>query len=492
MNILSDLSEVEEINQRKQPAYTIIKSHWFFKGDNRLDGGFYAEKAETAMRILENSKSSIEPLSNLVSKIYIISRFKRIYTNNEQFGWPYITPTETLSFRPKIDRFISKENAPITSTLHFSKQGWLLMTASGTIGRLTYVTPRLEKYFLSHDLIRIIPNSEYSSAYLYAYLSTWIGQALITKDKYGGAIKHLEPVHIENVPIPLLTKNIRENISQEIKHVFTLREKANNLLDQSIDKLHELLYLPEFDEALTPYLPQPIDQSDKTFPTRGLKAFSVNLSGLDERFDASYQVPISRAVVKLLRQSKYNLTTIHNLSTSIYLPDRFKRSYVEENYGVPFLQSSHVPQQKPIDLKYISTRVNDKNIAQCIIKKGQILITRSGTIGRIMVVPSDLDGWAASEHLIRISPKNDVNPGYIAAFLESPYGQHQLQSKIYGGVVDELTENDTGNIFIPEAPTKITDEIGNLVINAYDLKYKAAKIENEVIKFLEDYLENPK
>lgn len=72
-----------------------------------------------------------------------------------------------------------------------------------------------------------------------------------------------------------------------------------------------------------------------------------------------------------------------------------------------------------------------------------------------------MNGWAASEHILRMTPKEHCShEGYIATFLMSPYGQHQLQSKIYGGVVDELTAEDTARVLIPELPYAEQEKIG--------------------------------
>jgi hypothetical protein len=89
---------------------------------------------------------------------------------------------------------------------------------------------------------------------------------------------------------------------------------------------------------------------------------------------------------------------------------------------------------RPHDLKYIS-RTKTEGLERWIIRKGWVLITCSGTIGRVGLVSSVQDQWAASQHLLRIVPdQSKGHPGYLAAFLTTPYGQHQITAKIYGGV----------------------------------------------------------
>jgi hypothetical protein len=70
----------------------------------------------------------------------------------------------------------------------------------------------------------------------------------------------------------------------------------------------------------------------------------------------------------------------------------------------------------------------------------------------------------------------------------TPYGQHQLTAKIYGGVVDELTEEDTRAVWIPNAPPEIQEEIGERVVKAFELKDEASVVEERAIRKVEELL----
>ena len=71
----------------------------------------------------------------------------------------------------------------------------------------------------------------------------------------------------------------------------------------------------------------------------------------------------------------------------------------------------------------------------------------------------------------------------------TPYGQHQLTSKIYGGVVDELTESDMRAVWIPNAPLEVQRAIGQRVADAFDKKDEAMAIEEAAIRRVEKILE---
>ncbi len=470
---------------------TTVPAHWLYQGENRLDGGYYTAEANAALRAVNDRGFEVQTLGKVTKDIFVLDRFRRVYARDKSSGWPYLSASEALDFRPHSERYIAKDHAPKSADLHFAKQGWLLVSASGSVGRIVLVTERLTKYFLTHDLLRIVPNNFPYGGYLYAYLSSQIGQVLMVKDQYGSAIKHLEPHHLVTVPVPLPPENIQAEIHAEIMRAYALRDEANDLLDEADRLLHEKLGLPVFDESLVPYLPAPTaarlppNRPEMPHP----KAFSVRASELADRFDASFHVPIARTAVELLRGGNYASVQLGSITADIFIPTRFKRIYVSEQYGVPFLQGSHLPQMRPYDLKYISLKANAKHIDECLIRTGYVVVTRSGTIGRVGLISPYMDKWAASEHLLRIVPDfSKGHPGYIAAFLMTPYGQHQLTAKIYGGVVDELTEDDTSAVWIPNAPLKIQQEIGGKVVQAFEKKDEACAIEEAVIRRVERLL----
>ena len=160
------------------------------------------------------------------------------------------------------------------------------------------------------------------------------------------------------------------------------------------------------------------------------------------------------------------VVALGTIAADIVVAPRFKRIYVEREYGVPFLQGSHIPQLMPRDVQYLS-RTETKNLERWIIREGWVLVTCSGTIGRVAVATQRQNGRAASQHILRIMPDvKRTHAGYVAAFLMTPYGRHQLTSKIYGGVVDELTAADTRAVLIPDPPHAVHDEIGAVVVRS--------------------------
>ncbi len=468
---------------------TTVPAHWLHSGESRLDGSYYAQEATTALRVVNDCGFPAQPLEQLTEPLYYPGRFKRIYAKTKKDGTPFLTASEMLQFRPSSEEFLANNTTAVE--ICRVQPDWILVTRSGTVGRCVIVGKRLLKFAITDDAIRV-QTKETPAGYLYAFLSSWIGQALISKDQYGSAIKHLEPHHLAGVPVPLLPEKEQAEIHSAIMRAFALRDEANQLLDEADDLIHEKLGLPHFDESLVPYLPTPktlLQQTDRPNMPHP-KAFSLKAAQLVDRFDASFHVPVARTAIELLKKGKYTPIQLGKIAGDIVVAPRFKRIYVPKEYGVPFLQGSHLPQIRPYGLKYLSS-TNQKGLERWIVRKGWVLVTCSGTIGRVGLVSSHQDKWAASQHLLRIVPNyKQGHPGYLAAFLMTPYGQHQLTAKIYGGVVDEITEEDTSAVWIPTAPEDIQAEIGKRVVTAFEIKGEASKIEEAAIRKLEAALQH--
>ena len=456
------------------------------QGELRLDARYYNNTAVKARLLLEEGEFDKATLGFLVNSITYPTRFKRIYTRSKEYGVPFLQASMLLHFRPSSQAYLVKRQVELKECI--VPEHWLLITRSGSVGRCVIVGKHLARFAITDDVIRVEPG-DVPIGYLYAFLMSWSGQALLTKNQYGAVIKHLEPHQISGIPIPLLPDVEVNKISDGILTAYALREEANELLDDATNVFYKNLGIPVFDESLVEYLPPPESDNDPKSPAETLRAFKIQSAALNERFDASYHIPLAKSALHIMKSGVYPLVRLSDASENIILPGRFKRTYVDEKYGLPFLQGSHIPLIKPYDLKYIA-RKDTRNIDQCKIGNQWILVTRSGTIGKVGLVASASKGWTASEHLIRIIAKRpDYNPGYITLFLMTPYGQHQMRSKIYGAVVDELTTEDLGRVLIPDAPRDSQDAIGDKVIEAFEKKELANIIENETISRLEKKLE---
>ena len=457
-----------------------IKSRWVFEGEKRLNASSYffgSIKAKILLTKLIEKGIKLDNLGKFSNNIFVGARSKRLFTTKKE-GVPYLMPIDLFMFNLKPRKWVRRETEDLENW--WVSRYTILISQSGTPGRTLIANKLFEDKVISPNVIRYFPNEEGQKkiGYIYAYLSSWIGQAFLIKDQYGSTVKHIEPHHVANILIPRIPE-LEEEINQKIFEAHRLREEAQELLLKAEEMLYSELGLPETSEEDVEYLGGE--------EGRIVKSFEIKASELNLRLDASYHLPILQQIEANLSKSRFKDVKFGEAIDKIFIPTRFKRPYVTDaNAGVPFLQGSHIPQIKPMGVKYLWG--GTKHLENILIKKNWVLMTRSGTVGKIGIVRNGWEDWAASEHVLRIIIKPEVHSGYIAAFLSSPYGEYQIKGKIYGAVVDEIGEQDTSlieeiSIILP--PKDIQNKIGNPVFEAYDKRDKANQIEDEAIKLLE-------
>ena len=87
-------------------------------------------------------------------------------------------------------------------------------------------------------VIRIIPNDILKGGYIFAFLSSKIGRALIQRPIFGSVIQHIEPPLLESLPIPVLNEEMMAEIAE-------LAETYRTSWDEAAKKELEAISLVE-------------------------------------------------------------------------------------------------------------------------------------------------------------------------------------------------------------------------------------------------------
>lgn len=121
---------------------------------------------------------------------------------------PYLTANGALELRRFTIKWIdpSKANNQQKACMDMLRieEGDILITRSGTIGKVTYATKDLAtNYLVSDDLVRIRVKDETLRAYLLSYFTSKTALSLMLLDEYGSVQQHLQPRHIQEMLIPV-------------------------------------------------------------------------------------------------------------------------------------------------------------------------------------------------------------------------------------------------------------------------------------------------
>ena len=443
-----------------------VKLSEVFDAGIRFEAAGFHLEARSARQKLLDADFKIQPFSGtdgLCREAHNAFRFKRHYVT-EKFGVPFLSSSDIIALRPIRQKYISKRLTPKLDQLLVERHD-VLISRSGTIGNIGFAGKTLQGFALSEDAIRAKFEKPYQAGYAAAFLRSRFGQLQLRATTYGSVVVHIEPEHLPRVLIPALSPIHQIRIGEKMVNAAKWRDKANNLFDQANGLIEEILG----QNAAR----KPRKTSDNT----------VRFKNLNNRFDASFHSAEASNVETLIKKSKYKFVPLakHPATKRTWAVTKFrKRVYVRKN-GIPLLSSKQLFQIEPVGLKLLSEKFHAKDMNEIGLIKNLITISCGGTVGNVNIIPEYMEGWASSQHSLRLQLKSAISAGYLFAWLSCNMGQTLLKRHKYGSVVVHIDLEMLDSIPVPVLPPSLEKKIGNLVINGNKLRNKAWKAEQEAI-----------
>jgi len=153
---------------------------------------------------------------------------------------PYYTPSAILQEKSESAKLLdislatTKQLATIDAVrVH---RGDIVITRSGTIGRVAYITRRYDRAIASDDLIRVRIPDEQIRLYVFAYLQSEAALNQMKRNEYGSVQQHLEPVHIAGIliPVPEDWQAVSEMVQASRKQI-----KLKEAMEQAAEDLNQ-------------------------------------------------------------------------------------------------------------------------------------------------------------------------------------------------------------------------------------------------------------
>jgi hypothetical protein len=403
--------------------------------------------------------------SDGLGHVWAPARFKRAYAAPGEDAIPYLRPYDIFDYVPQAADLLSIVRSDNIAQLK-APAGALLQTCSGrNLGPAVAVDAHLERFALSHDLIRVEIDDETDRYYTLAFLATPTGHALVRRDKTGSVIDHISVGHLAEVAVPFLDNAIRTDVAQHMRQAVQLRSDARAALASAVTQFAASLPVVERAE-----------------PTKG--GWSVAASRVGARVDAAYHDPlVAELRGALLAAGGQRLSDV----AEVLKPSgRYKTFYVGPDHGLPLLSGRQLLQYRPVNLRHISVRSLDPKRYQ--LKHQWIAMQADGRseerLGVPVVIESDRAGWLASGHVARVIPRDGIHPGWLYAAVATDHVQAQVKALACGSVVDAIYEPDLEQIILPAPGGINSDEI----TAAWEQFAQATHAEANAIQRIEDEL----
>lgn len=216
----------------------------------------------------------------------------------------------------------------------------------------------------------------------------------------------------------------------------------------------------------------------------------IKYSQLNDRFDSEYYKPEYLEIESIFK-NKNNAFSLGEIKKIIQHPQEFKRDYAKSG-GIPFLRVSNI-KNGYIDNSDVEFVYSDSGAVGNKIHEGDILVTRSGTVGLPAIVTKEFDNCLISADFLLLQLKKrignlEINPYYIFVFLSSKFGFNQSQRNLIGGVQKHINTEGLKSIKIPIPPKTFQLKTEKLVKEAFSKRKLADQKYNQAKQFLEEEL----
>lgn len=365
--------------------------------------------------------------------------------------------------------FITEELAQKLKSYKVKKDD-LIISQRGTLGLIVKITDFFDGGIISANFIAIKNLKGILPDYLKVFLSSQYGQMQLVRRTSGQVQTKITTDDIKSLIIPLPPLETQNKIIQLMDAAYSSKKskefEAQKLLDSINDYvLDELgIKLPELKDKMT-YV-----------------VYADDVKG--KRIDAYYYQPKFEEVEKAIKNGKFEVKELKEFITKIHYGASVKNEYVDK--GIPLLRIMNLKPNK-FDLRDIVKLPESmkKDLGNAFVKEGDLLISRSGTVGIVSVVPKEADGFAFGSFMIKFCLNDKVNKNYISAWLNTKLQKLLTEREKIGAIQGNITIGTIENLKIPLPPlpnqNKIADEVKARMQKAEQLQ-KEAKEELEKAK----------
>lgn len=444
-----------------------------YSGQRRLEARTYLTDGYGLRRLIEDGVSRNVPMSQLAA-IWQPSRLKG-YVVAPGNGLPFLSAGQSFEAQPRVRKWIAAPMVRDAADRYVDKT-MMLLSCSGEVGRVTAVYDEHLDVLITHDLLRVVPNSAEDYGWIYAYMKTPIFYAIARSAQYGHMIKHLEPEHVRDMPIVLPHRPERDAVGRRIDQALELRRRGRQLMREA----HEL-----YEDQINP---QRIEIDHSTWRRVPVSAVASGRRRLEAQYLRSDIAHIERLVGAAATNG---LSRLRDVTKSVRLENRFKRHFGDS--GMPYRSASEIFDVNPPVTKRVHAGLI-QDAERYFLKPGELVMARSGQVygllGRTYLVPPQLTGVFGSDDLIRIDPDPAaIRAGYLQTVLSNEaYGRPLVVRYASGTSIPHLDPVDVREIPIPRFEDSIEAAIGALAARASATLVEADQLESEAVRRATDLI----
>lgn len=440
--------------------------------EGRLDVDFYKpELLKLEYRVREKSKHK---LSNYIYRLAsgatpLKSEEDKYYTDDVSVGIPFLR-VQNLKTDSCLDfsglKYINQETHDKFLKRSQVKENDLLVKITG-VGRMA-IAAVAPKDFIgnTNQHMVVVKTQSLDSQYLANYLNLDFVEKLASRRATGGTRPALDFPALRSIPII-------EDID------FSGLRSAQVAYKEKYQQAKDLL--ESINQYLLNELGIELPQQDNSLKSRIFIRKSSEIMG--ERFDSFFHQEKFKLNFLEFDKSDYDSYELGSLIFSVNNGIEI-RSYIEEG-GLRYLRVSDMTNSglSSHNERYID--IGEHEIPKHIrLKKNDLLISRSGSLGLIDAYEDYMKNFVLSSHIFKVSLKDNlILPQYAKEFLRSSLGQFQFSKLNNGGVVPEINQTALKHLKLI-VPSLVKQQ--EIVTHIQNLRNQAKQLEQDAEQILAD------
>ena len=278
---------------------------------------------------------------------------------------------------------------------------------------------------------------------------------------------------VKSLSIPRIPQRRQLEVERILRSSFQMRKEAKGLYAEAAALLLAELELDDLDLSHQP-----------TYMQGFAQAWAAG------RLDAEHFQPkyyrVLEAISSTAEGKEWPIENIGQFSEPLKYGTSTKLEYLQE--GVPFLRIADVSRRRfSLDsVQYISGKQAEEE-KRASVRTGDVLISRSGTLGLTVAIPAYLDGAIFGSYFIRARPDGKrVIPEYLALFMNSLVGQAQVERLNTGAIQTNLTIPAIESIKVPLPPLDVQKAIAGKVLDSFAAEDEAKRLLEEAKQRVEE------
>lgn len=212
--------------------------------NNRFDVSYHLPEIKEILSLISKQAAEVTTLGDprISKEIILAGVFKRTYVNKD-LGTPFLGGRDITQLAPKVDKYLSYSVHKVRIHKELEVfENYVLISDRGTIGKVQIVPKHWNGWAVSQNIIKLIPISSSIAGYIYIYLQTSLGQALIKRDTYGSVVDMIDDNNVASIPIPLLKDNsMQSRINDLVLQANELRYQAYLKEQEALQQMEAVL-----------------------------------------------------------------------------------------------------------------------------------------------------------------------------------------------------------------------------------------------------------